>query len=254
MKLRFISFFGLAPLVLSAAATASDVGRLMALSFTDGNRPRIQQMISSPNICAEVLRIAIAAHAARIRSLSADPVASVRVIDGCQVMSFNHDGSLEIVSTADLENGNGPLSYVALYKRSGVLDEADVPVGEGNGGLGPVKLFLEDIKHDGRLELIEKSRVTNAGSHNIANVDPAPTVTHIYVWRNNSFVLSTVEFRNYISEEVLPALRKQQKDIGRSSPMAPRRKKEAQAIDGSIMLANRFLDTGHYFPGSSKQD
>ena len=248
MRLRFISFLGLASLTFSTFAGTNELSRLTTLSFTEDNRQRIQAMVGDSDTCADLLWTAIAAHEAHVHTRKDQQWTSVRVLGGCKTVFFDHSGNLEVVATADLENGNGALSYVVVFKHSGFLDEADMAIGEGDGALGPIKLFLQDLNHDGHLELIETDRVHNVDGSLLAHVDPAPTVTNIYVWHNNAFVLSTGEFRSYILLEVLPALQKQWEDIRRSGIVSPDREKQTQAIQGSITLANRFLNTGHYFP------
>ena len=246
MKPRSIGFSGAIWLSLFVAAKASDAASVIALNFNDRNTESIQARVSNPDTCADLVRAAITAHARRARIIGAETIADVRVIGGCQTVSFNHDGNLQIIAMADLENGDGPLNYVAVYKRSGLLDEAEIPIGEGNGALGPVKVFLHDIDHNGHLELIEKSRVTIVEGRMIANVDPAPVITHVYVWRNNTFTLADTEYRHYFVSTVLPDMQVQLEEAQLVISAPADAEKNINSIKKSIWLMNKFVQTGHY--------
>ncbi len=252
MKLRSIRLVGPLWLLLSPPALASDVDRLAGIDFTQDNKAAIQAMIGDPETCAGLLRRAVAGHAARKRVPGAEPVLEARVIGGCQAVSLDGSRQVQVVATADLDEGNGPMRYVAIYKRLGAFDVHEIALGEGSGALGAARLYLRDIDRDGRLELVDEEIVSIIGGRLIAMAEPAPTVTHIYVWRNDSFVVATREFRGYVASDILPDLRRRLSALRQGAVVSARREAEARAVGESIVFADRFLGSGHYFPQGSE--
>ncbi len=242
----WLLLLGVICLSLSRATAAADADKLKLLSFTISNRQIVQTLVSRPEKCAALVRSAVIASLARTQTGISEPVAVPKVIDACQAVSLNHDGRLQVVCLARLDGGDGPLGYVAVFKHSGLLDETDIPVGEGSGQLGPISLSLKDINHDGRLELIEQTRHVDVNGHIGAQSDPTPKVTYIHVWRNNTFALANREFRSYFVTTVLPDLRRELAGAQSLTSASPDIDKKVVALKSSIDLANTFLVTGHY--------
>jgi hypothetical protein len=243
---RFFLLAASLALWLPTAALAGDADQVAALPFTEHNRATIVAGVTRPDVCASLLEKAIAQRLSRTAGKVDADIRGVSLSGRvCQVVSLNHDGRLEVMASADLYGGNGPLSLVVVFKRSGLLDEVDIPIGEGNGNLGPVDLSLQDLNHDGSLEVVETVRTVYPDGRMAVTVAPAPTVTNVYVWRNNGLVEATPKFRPFIAGTVLPALRR---DLAKAQTKTGTEAGQLRvnALNASVYYAERLVATGRY--------
>lgn len=163
-------------------------------------------------------------------------------VDGADVADYgffdlNGDGNVQLVCALDYSGRGIVRGLVVINNRNGHVGIVAAPDDEGNYGMGKLENVIQDIKGDGRKEIILEEALGSMVHRTI----PTPYMDHVYVYRSEQFVQSDREFIDYYKTQ-LDALRQEFETLSHQAPPSDATQEERQEYQQTIAAKQKEIE------------